>query len=756
MVRGTYGTWSHYQQDCSLFVAFKSQHGSGKLTGYQLIHAASTYQRGNQSIMQVSSTPVINTGDSEQLRGRIRDYFNETSDLYELLFETLASDDTYYLRPESLRHPLIFYYGHTATFFVNKLMVSKLLEHRVDPRLESMMAIGVDEMSWDDLDEQHYDWPTVAEVRGYRKKVRNLVNKLIDVLPISTPIGWSDPFWVILMGIEHERIHFETSSVLIRQLPIDQVAAHGSWPVCPDVDSAAPNNRLLPVAGGLVQQGRPPGESTTYGWDNEYGFQESEVAGFKASRFLVSNQEFLDFVEDGGYTTPQWWTEEGQQWLGFRQQQGELLHPVFWLPQPDGSYKYRAMLEEIPMPWSWPVDVNYLEAKAFCNWLSAKKGKSIRLPTEAEWYRLYDSHIQDSPVNWAKAPGNINLEHWASSVPVDRFINGDFGDIIGNVWQWTETAIDGYEGFEVHPAYDDFSVPTFDGRHNLFKGGSWISTGNEVLRESRYAFRRHFFQHAGFRYIESAAEVDQTFNTYETDEQISMYLEFHYGDEYFGVPNFPKACIELLARKTGLQQVERALDVGCAVGRSSFELARIADHVDALDFSTRFIRNALALREHGQVRYLVTDEGELTSLKVTQLDELGLAGVADRIEFSQGDACNLKPIYSNYDLVFAGNLIDRLYEPARFLKDMHQRINTGGYLVLTSPYTWLEEYTEKQHWLGGFKENGENLTTLEGIRRVLAPHFELFGEPEDVPFVIRETARKHQHTLAQLSIWRRV
>jgi putative 4-mercaptohistidine N1-methyltranferase len=173
-------------------------------------------------------------------------------------------------------------------------------------------------------------------------------------------------------------------------------------------------------------------------------------------------------------------------------------------------------------------------------------------------------------------------------------------------------------------------------------------------------------------------------------------------------------------------------------------------------FSTRFIRNALNLREHGQVRYLVTDEGELTSLKVARLDELGLADDAMRVEFSQGDACNLKPIYTNYDLVFAGNLIDRLYEPARFLNDMHQRINVGGFLVLTSPYTWLEEFTTRNHWLGGVKENGENLTTIEGIRRALAQHFEPLGEPVDVPFVIRETARKHQHTVAQLSIWRRI
>jgi len=55
------------------------------------------------------------------------------------------------------------------------------------------------------------------------------------------------------------------------------------------------------------------------------------------------------------------------------------------------------------------------------------------------------------------------------------------------------------------------------------------------------------------------------------------------------------------------------LDIGCAVGRSSFELARQFDFVDAVDFSTRFIRNALNLRTYGEVKYLITDEGELST-----------------------------------------------------------------------------------------------------------------------------------------------
>lgn len=701
--------------------------------------------------MQAWKTPLLTQGDVTEKREEIKNYFNGTYDLYEQLFRCLKNDEAYYQRPESLRHPLIFYFGHTATFFVNKLVTAKLHDSRVDDSVESMMAIGVDEMSWDDLNHQHYEWPTVDQVRGYRSKVRELVNHLIDTLPLSFPIGWDDPFWIIVMGIEHERIHVETSSVLMRQLDLDYMTPLPEWKFCQD-HGIAPENSLQEVAGDTIQQGRSL-PSETYGWDNEYGKLTTQVESFKASQFLVSHQEYLEFMQNDGYDTKKWWTDEGWKWKVFT----KASHPVFWVVDDTAAtgYRYRMLYQETDLPMNWPVEVNYLEAKAFCNWLAHKTCQSIRMPTEAEYYCLHQQCVTEDHTDWSKAPGNLNLEHWASSSPIDAFMQKGFGDVIGNVWQWTETAMDGFEGFKVHPVYDDFSVPTFDGQHNLIKGGSWISTGNESIADSRYAFRRHFYQHAGFRYIESETEVVQEFNIYETDDLISQYLEFHYGDSYFGVPNFPKACIDHVFKLLDSQKVERALDIGCAVGRSSFELARRFDHVDAVDFSTRFIRNALSLREHEKVRYMVSIEGEITGLKEFNLADLELGERVKHVDFTQGDASNLRPKYTDYDLVFAGNLIDRLYDPEKFLLDIHTRLRSGGLLILTSPYTWLEEYTERSNWLGGIKENGENISTYEGIKRVLAEHFDEVGEPIDVPFVIRETARKYQHTLAQLTAWKK-
>ncbi len=138
-----------------------------------------------------------------------------------------------------MRHPLIFYFGHTATFFINKLVLSKAINERINPKIESLFAIGVDEMSWDDLNDENYDWPKVEEVRQYRNQVRTLVCDLIDTMSFSMPIDWESPMWPVVMGIEHERIHLETSSVLIRQLPIASVRPSPEWPACSTMQTNA-------------------------------------------------------------------------------------------------------------------------------------------------------------------------------------------------------------------------------------------------------------------------------------------------------------------------------------------------------------------------------------------------------------------------------------------------------------------------------------------------------------------------------------
>jgi putative 4-mercaptohistidine N1-methyltranferase len=532
-------------------------------------------------------------------------------------------------------------------------------------------------------------------------------------------------------------------------MPIERVRQLPIWDICPE-SGKAPQNKLLPVAGGMVKLGKSK-DHALYGWDNEFGRHECEVWDFSASQYLVSNQEYLPFVEEGGYERREFWTEEGWKWVSF----AKARHPLFWLPI-DTGYRFRTMAQIIDMPWDWPVEVNYLEAKAFCNWLGQKSDKKLRLPTEDEWYRLHDlAAIADQPY-WEKAPGNINLEHYASSCPVNRFRFGEFYDIIGNVWQWTETPITGFDGFQVHPYYDDFSTPTFDTQHNLIKGGSWISTGNEATRDCRYAFRRHFFQHAGIRYVESDQPVNLPRAMYETDALVSQYCEAHYGPSYFGVENFPVRLARLCLAAMGARPKKRALDLGCAVGRATFELAREFDFVNGLDFSARFIRIAIQMQEKGITHYELVEEGEIISFHEKCLEDFHLEPAKERVEFFQADAANLKPQFDRYDLILAANLLDRMVNPKKMLATIYERLNPGGLLVLASPYTWLEEFTKRDHWVGGIRKDGEPYSTLEGLRDLLGSHFKMIGQPEEIEFVIRETRRKFQHSVSQVTIWEKI
>ena len=700
-------------------------------------------------------TPLLTGTSVSEKRHELKAYFQQTWATYESLFSMIDSDEAYYLRPEPLRHPLIFYFGHTATFYINKLILGKFINKRLDKRIEAICAVGVDEMSWDDLNSAHYDWPTVNELRAYRLKVANTVEQLIDTMELTLPIQQDSLAWLMLMGCEHERIHLETSSVIMRMLPLNYLTQHDDWQPCSS-SAQAPTNAFINIAEQSLTLGKP-GSDKTYGWDNEYGTTDVNVKSFNASKYLISNSEYLAFVKAGGYQMAKYWGEEGQQWLAFT----KATMPRFWSVKNDNNqeddtqYFQRNLVDIMPLPLDWPVEVNYLEAKAYCNWQSDVNSCFIRLPTEAEWYCLRDK-VDTDLVTWQVAPGNINLEYFASSCPVNRFEKDGFFDIIGNVWQWTESAIDGYEGFEVHPLYDDFSTPTFDGRHNLIKGGSWISTGNEAIKHARYAFRRHFTQHAGFRTISTDSPEIPTIdvNRYETNGDICQQLESHYGQDYLNVDNYPLQIAKMVNEYLNKYQVpsSKLLDIGCSVGRCSFELAQSFDQVEAVDFSAGVIQHGVQLKTGHQVRYVIESEGDIVDFNEIDLNALNLSHYSSNVKFFQGDASNLKEVFKGYDVILAQHVLEKTYHPAQFLKNVAPRLNDQGLLIIVSDYQFTDQVSEKSKWLSGVKVNGENVCGLDGLLPLLADDFNLV-EQQDLTRVLKENQRNFKVSQCQITVW---
>lgn len=691
------------------------------------------------------------SGTPESKKREIMDYFLKTWEIDEILYKILKSEDVFYRKSDKLRHIILFYYGHTAAFYINKLVVSKLISERVNPAFESIFAIGVDEMSWDDLDDTHYDWPKFQDVVQFREEVKNVVIKFIEETPLSLPIGWDSPLWIIMMGIGHSRIHLETSSVLIRQIPINDVVEGVFGEVCPysvSTPQEAPENSWVTIQGGRVVLGKG-NDNRYYGWDNEYGTSECQVDTIRVSRYLISNAEFLEFIMANGYHTKEYWTEEGWRWKEYI----KCETPLFWIKNGD-SYMLRLIDREIDMPWDWPVEINYHEAKAYCNWRSKVEKKKIRLPTEAEYVRMRDLNVNEFSINSkysdvSSISGNINLENWVSACPVDMFNHGDVCDAIGNVWQWSETHMDCFEGFKVHPTYDDFTVPTIDGKHNLIKGGSFISTGNEALPESRYAFRRHFYQHAGFRIVESEKNLVVNTNIIEQNVDVCESIEMSWSKE----ANFHTQLLKFILNNLRGKKIKRVLDINADTGRLPFELSNFYDDVTGLDFTARFIRISDELKKGNPVLYMTQDEGEIGRVK--EIPAPNNYKNKDKILFMQVDPSNLKKFYSGYDLIIVPNLIEDVPYPKVLLESLYDRLNENGYLVISSTYLWDEKKTPKKNWLGGQKYSGETYTTLDVIKQILSPNYEMIKGPFEITFNARKSKRCLQVLTSEVTMWRK-
>ena len=247
-------------------------------------------------------------------------------------------------------------------------------------------------------------------------------------------------------------------------------------------------------------------------------------------------------------------------------------------------------------------------------------------------------------------------------------------------------------------------------------------------------------------------------NPYESERLLREYLLFHYATArevagHLWAPvdalEYPARCVTKCVDVSVLGAHSRALDLGCAVGRSTFELARHCGEVIGIDYSTSFIESAEAIRAGRSLAYDCLEEGELSK----PLNALLPAGVdPSRVSFEQGDAMALRDGLGVFDVVLMANLIDRLHEPSKCLLSLARLVAPGGQLVITSPYTWMLEYTPRENWIGGRMEDGVPLRTLDGLRRCLERDFELV-ESRDLPFLIREHARKFQWSVAEGTRW---
>jgi putative 4-mercaptohistidine N1-methyltranferase len=253
-------------------------------------------------------------------------------------------------------------------------------------------------------------------------------------------------------------------------------------------------------------------------------------------------------------------------------------------------------------------------------------------------------------------------------------------------------------------------------------------------------------------------------DVYEQPQLLSEYLLFHYGTEAQVLPapfgaevegvkgalDFPLRCVERLIDRASLDHSSaKAYDLGCAVGRSTFELARFAAEVAGYDLSKQFIDAANRLLAQGEIATDILVEGAITetvTLRAPSLRE------GSSVAFDVGDAVTLAENLGAADLVLAANLLCRLPTPGRFLNALPRLIKPGGQLLLVTPFTWLASFTPVDAWPAD--PLGNPLSGDRWLEARLGGAFER-EHSENLPFLIREHQRKFQWTIASGTRWRR-
>ena len=404
-------------------------------------------------------------------RAELADWYRRNRERSGRLF-ALIDDAAFYDKPIPLRHPFVFYEGHLPAFSFLTLNERALGERPIDPRLEKLFERGIDPSSTTDAQRHaRSDWPTREQVEAFAHACDE---RVLDALAHANIVDPDVPRLVrgqaAYTMLEHEPMHHETLTYIIHQLD----GAHKGRIVQRHHDAERVANPFLSIPAGVATLGADPGE-IAFGWDNEFGRTEVDVAAFEIQRFPITNGDFLAYVRAGGDPPP------------------------FWV-QRDGEWFLRGVFEELPLPHSWPVYLSHRQAEAYAAWAGG------RLPSEAEYHRAAFGTL-DGPERafpWGDAApsvvhGNLDFARFDPE-PVNAHPAGasafDVHDLIGNGWEWTSSVFAPFAGFEPMASYPQYSADFFDGRHYVMKGASPV-TARELIRRS---FRNWFYDDYPYMY----------------------------------------------------------------------------------------------------------------------------------------------------------------------------------------------------------------------------------------------------------------
>jgi iron(II)-dependent oxidoreductase len=394
------------------------------------------------------------------------------------LFDVATSEAVLHKAPLPGFRPVIWHLAHIGAFEGYWVIQRALGQPSINARYDVLFdPIKTPRENADVL-------PSRAEMQAYLEQTRaKVLRALEETEGVRGDNALLNNGYVFDLVLEHERQHQETLAALINALPLDVKRAG---------PPAAQGKRRTPAAEISIpsMRFRVGGNGASFEYDNELPPLDVDIAAFRIDRDQVTNAEFADFIEAGGYARREWWSDDGWAW----KEQEAIALPLGWSGPP---WRERRFFDEGPLREDAPVTgVSWFEADAFAR----SQGK--RLPTEFEWEAAaaWDSAAKKRHTYpwgdgaYAPALGNADAILW-STTPVGSYPTGDtrsgLHDAAGNLWEWTSSSFVGYPGFVAHP-YPEYSEIWYDGDHRVARGGSWF-TAPALLRASfRNFYRRNF------------------------------------------------------------------------------------------------------------------------------------------------------------------------------------------------------------------------------------------------------------------------
>ncbi|WP_109832708.1 ergothioneine biosynthesis protein EgtB [Reichenbachiella versicolor] len=394
----------------------------------------------------------------------------------ELICEPLEPED-YVVQPIVDVSPPKWHLGHTTWFFEQMLLVPFMPDYKLfHPEYNYVFNSYYETVGNRVLrtNRGNLSKPSVVDIYSYRKYVDKCMKDFIENINLSTEL-----LNIIEIGLQHEQQHQELLYYDIKYIL-------GNNPLFPKYREESNNKNLssatplgfLDVSEGIYKVGH---NSDGFCFDNEKGHHSVFLHDYIIGDRLITNAEFLEFIQDGGYQDFRHWYSEAWEWV----KTNDKKAPFHWHNMDGVWYNYTMHgLKKVNL--DTPVaHVSQFEAAAFAKW------KGMRLPTEFEWEVACGIHQPSIPVS-------ANLSDMDTFEPIQP-TEGNY-QFYGDLWEWTSSAYTAYPYYEAPEGALGEYNGKFMTNQMVLKGGSYATPRNHIRPTYRNFFHPHLnWQFTGIR-----------------------------------------------------------------------------------------------------------------------------------------------------------------------------------------------------------------------------------------------------------------